>query len=312
MRRIILGVVLSLVFAVPAAAGQSFPESVPLPEGFYPEGIAVGTGHTFYAGSLLDGAVYAGDLRTGEGDVIAAGVENRIVAGLSFDQRSGLLWGVGSEQGAGRAFVFDATSGELIDDIDIPGGFLNDVVVTRQAAYITDSFADVFWTIPLDAHGLPVGPAQPTTLAGDFEFVTTGELPINLNGIDATPNGKTLIAVHSTLGVLYRIDPGSGEATEIDLGEDGVPSGDGIVLRGRTLYVVQNFLNQVAVVTLEPDLSAGWITEVLTSDLFRVPTTAAVFGDDLYLVNARFDVAFPPAFGGELMSIDYDVVSVPR
>jgi hypothetical protein len=312
MRRIILVVVSLLVFAVPAAAGQPFPGSVPLPDGFYPEGIAVGTGHTFYAGSLLDGAVYAGDLRTGEGEVIAAGVENRIVAGLAFDQRSGLLWGVGSDEGDGRAFVFDATSGELIDEISIDGGFLNDVVVTREAAYITDSFADVFWTVPLDARGLPVGPAQPITLTGDFELVTTGELPINLNGIDATPNGKTLIAVHSTLGVLYRIDPASGEATEIDLGGDGVPSGDGIVLQGRTLYVVQNFLNRVAVVTLEPDLSAGGITEVLTSDLFRVPTTAAVFGDDLYLVNARFDVAFPPAFGGELMSVDYDVVSVPR
>lgn len=312
MRRIILGVVLLLLFAVPAGAGQTFPESVPLPDGFYPEGIAVGTGHTFYVGSLLDGAVYAGDLRTGEGDVIAGGVANRIVAGLAFDQRSGLLWGVGSEQGDGRAFVFDAMSGELIDDIRIPGDFLNDVVVTREAAYITDSFADVFWTVPLDARGLPVRPAQRTTLTGDFELVTTGELPINLNGIDATPNGKTLIAVHSTLGVLYRIDPASGEATEIDLGGDGVPSGDGIVLQGRTLYVVQNFLNQVTRVTLAPDLSAGGVTEVLTSDRFRVPTTAAVFGDDLYLVNARFDVAFPPAFGGELMSVDYDVVSVPR
>lgn len=312
MRRIILGVVMALVFAVPASASQNFPASIPLPDGFYPEGIAVGTGHTFYAGSLLDGAVYAGDLRTGEGDILATGVEGRLVAGLSFDRRSGLLWGVGSEDGAGRAFVFDGTSGDLVAAIAIPGGFLNDVVVTREAAYITDSFADVLWTVPLDNRGRPAGPAEAIPLTGDFEFVTTGDLPINLNGIDATPNGKTLVAVHSDLGVLYRIDPRSGEATEIGLGEDGVPSGDGVVLHGRTLYVVQNFFNQVAVVTLDPDLTSGQVTDVITSDLFRVPTTAARFGNDLYLVNARFDVAFPPAFGGDPMSIDYDVVRVPR
>jgi hypothetical protein len=75
---------------------------------------------------------------------------------------------------------------------------------------------------------------------------------------------------------------------------------------------VQNFLNQVAVVSLDPQLSAGRVTELITSDLFRVPTTGARFGNSLYLVNARFDVAFPPFLGGELMALDYDVVRVRR
>lgn len=317
MKRLsVLVVALAIVVAWPApataTAAQSFPASVPLPDGFYPEGIAIGRGHDFYVGSLLDGAVYKGDLRTGRGGIFASGFQGGLVAGLSFDARSGLLWGVGFDSGAGRAFVFDGRSGERVAAVEVPGAFLNDIVITREAAYITDSLADVMWSVPLDRRGRPAGPAEAIQLSGDFQFVTEGALPINLNGITATRNGRQLLAVHSTLGVLYRIDPATGTATRIDLGGDAVASGDGIVLHGNTLYVVQNFLNQVAVVALEPDLSAGRITRLITSDLFRVPATAARFGNSLYLVNARFDAAFPPVLGGEPMTLDYDVVRVPR
>jgi hypothetical protein len=303
--------VTALVLAGSPAAAASYPDSIPLPDGFYPEGIAVGTGHDFYVGSLLDGAVYKGDLRTGEGAVLAGGVEGRFLAGLKYDRRSGLLWAVGGDSEGTKLFAFDGTSGEQIHEIPITGVFINDLVVTRDALYITDSLADQFWVVPLTNRGAPAGPPRAVPLSGDFEFVSEGELPINLNGIDATANGQTLIAVHSTLGVLYRIDPAAGEATEIDLGGDAVPFGDGIVLHGRTLYVVQNFPNTLAVVELQPDLTSGQVVDTITSDLFRVPTTAARFGSSLYLVNARFDVAPPPLLGGTPLSIDYDVVRVP-
>ncbi|MET0726992.1 MAG: superoxide dismutase [Acidimicrobiales bacterium] len=307
---LIASVVVSL--AVPAAARQGFPASVPLPDGFYPEGIAIGRGHEFYAGSLLDGAVYRGDLRTGDGDVLVAGTPGRVVAGIFFDQRSGLLWGVGSDSGSPVVVVYDGASGALVATIELDdAAFLNDLVVTRDAAFVTDSLNDVLWTIPLDSRGRPDEPPTALPLGGDFTFVSTGDLPINLNGIVATPDGSALVAVHSTLGVLYRIDPATGEATEIDLAGGEVPSGDGLVLRGRTLYVVQNFLNQVSVVGLAPDLSSGEVTEVITSELFRIPSTGARFGADLYVVNARFDVALPPFLGGVPMSVDYDVVRVP-
>ena len=193
-----------------------------------------------------------------------------------------------------------------------PGAFLNDVVVTREAAYVTDSLDDVLWTIPLDRRGRPAGPARSIALGGDFTFVTEGELPINLNGIVAPRDGRQLIAGHSTLGLLYRIDPKTGIATQIDLGPDALLSGDGIVLHGTALDVVQNFLNRVAVVSLDPELASGRLTKLITSEPFRIPTTAARFGSSLYLVNARFDVAFPPVLGGVPMAIDYDVVRVRR
>lgn len=308
----VVAVTTAFVLSVGPAAAMNFPESIPLPDGFYPEGVEVGAGHDFYVGSLLDGAVYKGDLRTGQGEILAEGVEGRLLAGLSYDSRSGLLWAIGGDGSGPKAFAFDGASGALVHEVSVPGGFPNDLVVTRDAVYVTDSFAPVFWTVPLTNRGAPAGPAVAIPLTGDFELVTEADpFPINLNGIDATRNGDTLIAVHSLLGVLYRIDPATGHATEIDLGAGNVNSGDGIVLHGKTVYVVQNFINQVAVVELSPDLSSGEVVETITSDLFRVPTTGAMFGNTLYVVNARFDAAFPPAFGGAPMSIEYEVVAVP-
>jgi hypothetical protein len=306
--------VTALLGGVPAGARASaFPDSLPLPDGFYPEGIAIGSGQDFFVGSLLDGALYRGNLRTGDGEVIAPGTAGRWLVGLDHDNRSGLVWGAGIDGGAGAVLAFHTTTGELAHVVAIPGsGFLNDLVVTRRAMYVTDSFADVLWMVPLGAAGHPIGPATAIPLSGDFELVTEGPLPINLNGIDATPDGRWLVAVHSSLGVLYRIDPATGIATAIDMGDGSVPSGDGLLLHGRTLYVVQNSLNQIAVVQLDPGFASGAIADTIVSDGFRIPTTVARAGDRLYLANARFDVAFPPGFGGEPASIDYDVVMVRR
>lgn len=84
------------------------------------------------------------------------------------------------------------------------------------------------------------------------------------------------------------------------------------MLDGRTLYVVQNLLNTVAVVRLDSGLGSGDVVDTITSPLFRVPATAARFGSSLYLVNARFDEAFPPIFGVPPADppLEYDVVKV--
>jgi hypothetical protein len=36
------------------------------------------------------------------------------------------------------------------------------------------------------------------------------------------------------------------------------------------------------------------VDKVITSDLFQVPTTAALFGRRLAVVNAKFDTGIPP------------------
>jgi sugar lactone lactonase YvrE len=282
---------------------KAFPDLIPLPNGFRPEGIVAGRGTEFFVGSLADGSVYRGDLRTGEGAVLVEGTEGRVAVGLSYDRRSDLLFVAGN--GTGQAFVYDAENGEdaAVYDLTAPGSFVNDVVVTRSAAYFTDSFRSFLYRVPLGPGGrLPDQSAvEEIELGGDFTPVSG----FNTNGIDAPPDGDYLIIVNSSTGLLYRVDPETGVATEIGLGGDTVTSGDGILLDGRTLYVVQNQLNQIAVVELVPGATAGEVVDVITDDDFDVPTTVAEFGNALYAVNARFGTPPTP-------DTEYDVVRVSK
>lgn len=204
------------------------------------------------------------------------------------------------------AFVYEAGTGATVASVALtaePGTFVNDVVVTRQAAYFTDSFRPAYYRLPLTNRGtIPDPPVvEEIPLSGDYQHVPNA---FNANGIAATPDGRWLIIVSSAQAALYKVEPDSGHATRIDLGEAGVPNGDGILLHGKTLYVVQNFLNQIAVVQLDPQLTSGVIEEVITSPLFRIPTTVARFGNALYVVNARFDTPPTP-------DTEYEVVRVP-
>jgi hypothetical protein len=89
------------------------------------------------------------------------------------------------------------------------------------------------------------------------------------------------------------------------MGGGGLPSGDGILLHDKTVYVVQNFLNQIAVVQLEPDFGSGTVVHTISDANFRIPTTIAKLGDALYAVNARFDATPEPG-------TEYEVVQVSK
>lgn len=294
---------LSFTMIGAAPAHQSFPETIPLPNGFQPEGIASGKGTTFYVGSIPTGAVFRGDVQSGEGEVLVPAQEGRSAIGLKYDARSGLLVVAGGN--TGYAYVYDGKTGANVTEIQLSTlpSFINDVTLTKDAAYFTNSFQPVLHRVSLaGSGGQPTLVVEEIPLGGDYQF-TPGAF--NANGIAATPNGKTLIIVNSSEGALYKVDPATGVATRIDLGTGAVPNGDGILLQGRTLYVVQNRLNQIAVVKLNHDFTAGTIVETITSPLFRVPTTIAGIGKNLYVVNARFGTEPTP-------DTDYDVVRVPR
>ncbi len=296
---------LILGLALPAQA-QTFPEVIPLPNGFQPEGIAVGNGSTFYVGSLATGAIYSGDLRTGEGALLVPDQVDRTAVGLAFDNSTGYLFVAGGPDGA--AYVYDTRTGEslaeypLADPASTLGTFVNDVVVTKGAAYFTDSFRPVLYRVPLAPNGSLPDPSavEILDLTGDFDFV---EGAFNSNGIDATPNGKTLIIVNSSTGTLYRVDPCTGEATEIPVSGGELTAGDGILLDGRTLFVVRNNFQEIAVVELDPRFRSGAVVDTITDADFQVPTTIAEFGNALYAVNARFGVEPGP-------DVEYSVARV--
>ena len=288
-----------LVLALPATASV-FPEIIPLPTAFQPEGITAGKGSTFFAGSLADGAILKGDLRTGSIDVLVAGQEGRLSVGMSYDARSNNLFVAGGLNGVAR--VYNADSGTLLAEYPLAAGFINDVVVTREAAYFTNSFAAEYYRLPLGPRGALPGLAAVETfpLSGDW----VQGAGFNANGIEATTNGKQLIIVNSGAMALFRVDPATGAAAQIDLGGP-LPNGDGLVLHGKTLYVVQNFSNQIGVVELSQDLSSGTVGTPITNALFDIPTTAVLFGKSLYAVNAKFTAEDPSM-------TDYEIVKVSR
>ena len=290
--------------AVPHTNAQTYPEVIPLPNGWQPEGIVVGKGPVVYSGSRANGGIYQADLTTGEGGVLVGPQEDRTAIGLSYDDRTGYIFVAGGPGGA--AYVYDSRTGESIADFALPtceeGTFVNDVVVTRDAAYLTDSQCPVIYRIPLGAGGSLPGPGdvQAIELTGDYEQ----QPGFNANGIDATPNGKELVIVQSNTGLLFNVSPQTGDASAIDLGGEFVTSGDGILLQGRDLYVVRNSLNIVASVRLAPDRLSGEVAEEITRAEFDVPTTVAAHGTRLYVINARFGVANPD-------SAEYDIIRVP-
>ena len=290
------------VSMIAAAPAKAFPDVIPLPNGFQPEGIAVGKGHTFHVGSITTGAVYRGDLQTGEGDVLVPAQTGRAAIGLKYDERTGLLFVAGGP--TGFAYIYNGETGKNVDEIQLTTGarFINDVVITQDAAYFTNSQQPELYRVPLDNNGEPLGTSEVIPLSGDYVF-TPGQF--NANGIAATPNGDTLIIVNSFDGALYNVEPSTGVATRIDLGGATVPNGDGILLQGKTLYVVQNQLNQIAVVELNSEFTEGTIVDTITDSDFRVPTTIARFGSSLYAVNARFGTPPTP-------STEYEVVRVSR
>ncbi|MFF5056507.1 SMP-30/gluconolactonase/LRE family protein [Micromonospora sp. NPDC000663] len=304
--RTALGVVLSaalLTTAAPAPAqahGAGRPPAViALPDGFQPEGIAT-AGRYAYLGSRATGAIYRVDLRTGRGATIGAPTGTPSL-GLKVDRRSRLFVAGGT---AGDARVLDSRTGEVLASYQFATAptFVNDVVLTRDAAYFTDSNRPVLYRLPLGRGGaLPPADGFTTiALTGAYEQVGTG---VNLNGIVSTPDGKALIVVQSNTGTLFRVDPATGATTVVDVPGYTFTNGDGLLLIGRTLYVVQNSLDQIAVVTLNRAGTAGTVTGTITDPNFDVPTTVAPALGRLYLPNGRFSTTPTP-------TTPYSVVAV--
>ena len=283
---VLLGVALSVPLAG-AAQAQPFPDQIDLPVGFQPEGITIGPSATAYLGSRANGDIFVVDLRTGDSEVIS-GLGPVPSVGLKISNQ-GYLFVAGGSTGTGR--VIDVQSREIVQTYEFTEdpSFVNDVVLTRDFAWFTDSQQAQLYGVPLGPSGTPSDEFVTLPLTGDWEQVPGS----NANGIAETPDRQALLVVNSTSGLLYRVDPETGDATQVDLGGVSVSSGDGLLVRGNTLYVVRNQLNQIAVFKIDADGTSGELVDTLTSDDFDVPTTVAAFGNSLYLPNARFGVENP-------------------
>jgi hypothetical protein len=260
-------------------AARPFPETIPLANGWLPEGIAAGRGLTAYAGSRADGGIARIDLRTGERDDSFVPDATGPAVGLEYEAGADRLWVAGGDSGEVR--VYDASSGELLATYSFEAGFVNDIVVTADAAYATDSGIQQLLIVPLGQGGSLPDPedAFAMEITGDFVY-TAG---FNANGIESF--GGWLLVPKSNTGELYAIDPDTGVSTEI-LPAGSVTNADGLLLVGNKLYVVRNFLNLIDVWQIR---GASLVKiDTLTSPTFDIPTTVALAGGSLWAVNARF------------------------
>ena len=197
-----------LITSVAVAESSTFPDTIPLPNGFSPEGIESGYGTEFYAGSLVNGAIFKGDFRSGTGSILVDGVPGSVAVGLAFDERTGYLFVAGGP--TGTATVYDTSTGDLVGSFSLTGAgsFINDVIVTHSAAFFTNSFGARLFKLPLSPSGELPDPSAVEALPLSGDWVQGGGF--DANGIDATPNGDALIVVDSGQGTLFRVNPESG------------------------------------------------------------------------------------------------------
>jgi sugar lactone lactonase YvrE len=260
-------------------------------EQVFPEGVAYrsDTGD-FYVGSTTDGTVFRGNVEGGskEAEVfLEPESDGRTTAiGMEVDEE-GRLYIAGGD--TGRIFVYDTESADQIRRLDTPDAeatFLNDVAVTPDGdAYFTDSMRPVLFRVTSTGDG--VGDAEPWL---NFEGTPAEyEEGFNFNGIDATEDGRYLVAVKSNTGELFRIDTESKEVVEINLEGETLANGDGLLLDGRTVYVVRNEQGLIVPVKLSGEYISGEVGEPFTDPSFAFPTTIAKANGRLLVVNSQFD-----------------------
>ncbi|GAA3854257.1 hypothetical protein GCM10022243_19750 [Saccharothrix violaceirubra] len=264
------------------AVAEPFPTTLGLPDGFRPEGIAVDAEYAYF-GSMGTGAIRRVRLADGTSTQLTPGAAGTAALGLKVDGRGRLFVAGG---GGGDARVLDTATGRTIATFRLAtrSTFVNDVVLTPEAAWFTDSTTAVIHRLPFGADGTLPAKAQAVRLSGDIRY-TSGT---NANGIETSPDGKSLIIAQHNTGRLFRVDPATGATREIQVAGGPLADTDGLVRDGETLYVVENRSNRVAVVKLDAPGTRGALVKRVTDPRFDVPTTAALYRDRLYLPNGRF------------------------
>ncbi len=306
-RRLVLGsvagaAVAALTATTAGSANASTPSHaaastrIPLPNGIRPEGITSGRGGTYYVGSLADGRIVTGNVRTGTQRTLLQGAVGRSLRGLFHDDRTGFVWAVGNVGDVAHVWAVNGHNGKVVSDTVVPGGvFLNDLVVTSNRVWVTDSSVDRLVGVPIGRRGYPtrgdlvVLPLRGSWPAGDGTS-------INANGIRELPD-HSLVLNNSRVGGLWQVNRYTGAARAIPVtGGPGIVSGDGLELAGSVLYNVRGTGGPaVAAVRLRPSRGcwrAAWISD-LTDPGLDVPSTATVIGRSLYAVNARFGTPSP-------------------
>jgi sugar lactone lactonase YvrE len=318
-RRIVHTAIVAILMTGPAFVPTAFAQSTPPVEKYelpasvtFPEGIAYDpAANAFYAASAVTGTLVRVNAKTKASEVVAApgvlipgGLTQTFpaVLGMKLDSQK-RLWIAGGL--SAKFSIVDSRSGKVLRELDAPDpakSLLNDVALIGTTGYVTDTRVPTLWRV--EAKGDKIGPLEPWLNFSDTPLqYSEGN---NLNGITATPDGKTLIVVQMNKGLLYKIDVKTKTVTPIDTSGADLSGADGLVLDGSTLYVVRQTAVEIATVKLSKDLSQGTVVARFKDPALAWPATAAKVGDRLLVVNSQFNVR-----GDKKETLPFTVVAVP-
>ena len=288
------------------AATAPPPEAAPAPPmlpdvivaergGFIPEGVEYDMDNgRLLTGSLSEGSVFqlhedgrVTPLVTDPDLVSSVGIEADELRDRLLVANSDRSVFEGGTRGQAMMGVYNLTSGERIAMVDLAAAvedagddaafFANDVAVADDGtAYVTDTRMNLVYRVNTDY------------AASVFHrFDDDGAGP---NGIVEHPAGYLLVARGDALWKVPIADPAS--ATAVMLPED-IPGQDGMVWSAGRLAIVSNSDNRVVALTSSDE----WMTADLAGVATYEPqaTTAAVVGDDVYVVHPHFADDDPPS-----------------
>jgi len=253
-----------------------------------------------YVTSVQSGAVAVAEPGSDTASVwLEAGSDGRAMPTLGIEFGDGRVW-IAS---MGALYVY-RPDGSLIarhDPTGSRGGGLNDVTVTDDGVYVSDSEVALVWYLPLDA------PADAPLEPIDIGAVNAKAGQDAFNGIEALPDG-TLVAGQYMGTLLFHIDPSVPSAVVIDLGDIRYPGTDGMSLDGNVLWTTNTYGNAVDRITLCPTYDCGTVVAGASDPLLSFPTDVQIAGDVVLVVNAQMlDGLIGP---GEPM-VPFTVAAIP-
>lgn len=262
------------------------------PEIEYPEGVTVDADGLIYVSSAVNGAV-ARMHRNGEkAEIIAAPGEilppdNEVfpaMLGMKIDEL-GRIWIMGGL--TGQIFVIDKETGDLLATRAVSGErkALNDAVIMEDAAYLTDTVQPILWKIARDGEEIGESEAWIDFTGTPLEY-GPGR---NLNGIAADASGRYLIVIQMDKGLLYRIDIATRQVTPVDIGDEIVTNGDGLVISGQTMYLVRQAETEIVTLRFAPDFGSADVVSRFSDPALTWPATAAIAGDELLVADSQFN-----------------------
>jgi sugar lactone lactonase YvrE len=304
MSRILVGLlaICAVALATTAAAAKSGPKShgngratarvftlQPDPAG-NPEGIAYQPRtRSFFVSITADGAIYRGSVGSDTVAPFIGGAAGKAAVGIKV--RGNRLYVAGGS--TGTITVYDLATKRAIATFQTgAGGFLNDLVVTRNGdVWVTDSFRPTLWHVT--GKQVRAGGGTPQAIDVSAAFGATPN-EFHANGIVARYSHR-FVVVDTTTGVLYRIDVRHGVATIAAIAGVKVPGGDGMIFdRGRLVVVQAMPTPQLSFVRLTRSARRGSLLGTRTSDKLVGPSTVARARKLYLVVNADFTTSTKP------------------